>query len=566
MTTFKLATIVVAMMMPAAALADTPEHAQAPASTTQVQAPTTQTQASTRQAQTSRTQAPAPTTQAPTTQAPTTRASTTQAQAHPAPVQPIAPVGAAPAAPPRQNAVPASIKPTSFELIDRGDAVEVVARNVKASRTAILPLRSRLQVPIAGAPTAKRMLPGDATVKLIEIDSEDATRVLSVKLGFDYADVKALARFAQAIQVGDDLHVLFPRKLPSDGVTPRLPDPTLPTGLAAAVAKIDAAAALLDPKLESPRKLETKPDGKTDAKADAKTDAKADAKADPRTIAAAGVPSDDKIAAARGAKLDSAPATAAGTTHPTIPPAVSTGASDTTRPDAATTTATAKPAGDSKPLSHALASDADDTWSKISLYAAIGLAAAGAGVWLMRRRRSANAPTASIEILAQRSLGGKARIVWLSAGPREMIVSVTPQQVRVLGQWRKADAMNAMTVTNATNAMTSLSGAYTRHEARPPARAEVLDEPIATVDEMARGSERLIAPSISPPIFPAVSPPVSPAGAPTASPTISPAVTGILRLRRTAQMAAVSEELENSEVVADEQWAKEILAATGARR
>jgi len=49
---------------------------------------------------------------------------------------------------------------------------------------------------------------------------------------------------------------------------------------------------------------------------------------------------------------------------------------------------------------------------------------------------------------------------------------------------------------------------------------------------------------------------------------LSPAVSGILRLRgRTGQMAAVlPEDIASGDVVADELWAKEILAATGARR
>src|SRR3954462_10960754 len=98
-------------------------------------------------------------------------------------------------------------------------------------------MRSRLEIPIATGPAAKRVTPGDATVKLIELDGVDANRMLSVKLGFQRPDVKTLARYAQAIQVGDDLHILVPRKVPTDGVAPRLPEPTIPPALAAAVAK-----------------------------------------------------------------------------------------------------------------------------------------------------------------------------------------------------------------------------------------------------------------------------------------------------------------------------------------
>jgi hypothetical protein len=36
----------------------------------------------------------------------------------------------------------------SFEVKDRGDAVEVIAHDLAASRTAIAPLRERLEIPL----------------------------------------------------------------------------------------------------------------------------------------------------------------------------------------------------------------------------------------------------------------------------------------------------------------------------------------------------------------------------------------------------------------------------------
>ncbi|HSR98014.1 MAG TPA: hypothetical protein VLM79_13230, partial [Kofleriaceae bacterium] len=63
-------------------------------------------------------------------------------------------------------------------------------------------------------------------------------------------------------------------------------------------------------------------------------------------------------------------------------------------------------------------------------------------------------------------------------------------------------------------------------------------------------------------------PAVSMAGSGVVEKPMSPAVSGILRLRgRTGQMAAVlPDEIASGDVAADELWAKEILAATGARR
>ena len=74
-----------------------------------------------------------------------------------------------------------------------------------------------------------------------------------------------------------------------------------------------------------------------------------------------------------------------------------------------------------------------------SLYAMIAIAALGLGVWYVRRRRGAQAPAASIDVIAERALGGRAKVVWFSAGGREMLVAITQQQVCVLGQWRKAE-------------------------------------------------------------------------------------------------------------------------------
>src|SRR5439155_1189103 len=84
---------------------------------------------------------------------------------------------------------------------------------------------------------------------------------------------------------------------------------------------------------------------------------------------------------------------------------------------AAPSSPAAPPPGDGRSLKPALATDGDDPWSRISMYAALGLAAAGAGLWLISRRKRPALASSSIEVIAQRSLGGKARIVWLSAGP-----------------------------------------------------------------------------------------------------------------------------------------------------
>jgi len=440
------------------------------------------------------------------------------ARTAPAPTAP-APAAAAPSAPAPAPAAPIDAAPR-FELLDRGDSVEVVAHGVRATRTAVVAVRSRLEVAIAGAPQGKRVAPVDPTVKLVEFDGPDAARVLSVKLGFERPEVKALARFAQAIQVGDDLHLLLPRKAPAEGAAaPHLPEPTVPAALAARVES--AVASVLGPQrapaaappaapaaaahaAAPPGASATPPAASPGASAvpppaspGAPPPAVPSAAAPPPAPPSAAAPSDSRAAPRSAADALAARAQTAPAIAPAIAPA---------RPSAAP---------DAHPLGSVLVSERDDAWSKLSLYGALGLAAAGAGLWLMRRRRVRPGDIASIEIIAQRSLGGRARVVWLSAGEREMIVAITGQNVRMLGQWRKTAA-------------------------QPAAQTHVED------DEQ-------------------------PVAAPAEKP-LSPAVSGLLRLRgRTGQMTAVAPDDTADDVRADELWAKEILAATtgfraGARR
>ena len=326
----------------------------------------------------------------------------------------------------------------SFELRDRGDAVEVIAHNVKATHTIVNPIRSRLEVPIAGRPSIKRELPTDATVKVIELADEDSTKVLSVKLGFERADVKALARFAQAVQVGDDLHLLFPRKVPAEGELAKLPEPTLP-------AKIAAIA--------------------------------------PPVVNAEPPVSNDKPAA-----------------KPIEPEPKPIVATDT------------KPA----PAATLGAPEQSDAWSKVTTYGAIGLAAAGVGVWLMRRKKAQPSAVQSIELIAQRSLGPKAKMMWLAAGERELIVSVTPQHVRMLGSWPRGSSQVPTMMAR-------------QHTQEIPTAHATIATPRTTTQNR------------------------------------SPAVNGILRLRaQTVQ--PINEDVATDDVDADALWAREILAAAGGKR
>jgi flagellar biogenesis protein FliO len=250
-----------------------------------------------------------------------------------------------------------------IETIDRGDTVEVIARDVTATNMTITPVRSRLEVAVSNKPKKLDQPSMDSTIVVTELESDK----ISIKLAHDRSDVKAIAPFAKAIQVGNDLHVLIPRTKPVEGFT--LPEPT--------GAKVEPIA---EPKIEA--KAEAKPEAKPEPTIEAKPEAAAPA-----------------ITEAK-------------------PPIA-------TKPDA-------KPPVTTK--------SSTSPFSKASTLGVLALAAIGLGVWLMKRKKTKTETGANIEVIAQKPIGAKAKVVWLTAGTREMVLAVTPQQVRMLSEWDAGDA------------------------------------------------------------------------------------------------------------------------------
>ena len=352
-----------------------------------------------------------------------------------------------------------------FQVLDRGTSVEVIAHGVTAARTGVMPIRSRLEVPLVGHPRLTGLAPKDATVKVVELEDGN----LSVKVGFEHPAVVSLAKFAQAIQVGPDLHLIFPRIAPADGTAFVLPEPTIPAELAKKVAATTAPAPV-PPPAPAPigPALPPKPI------------------ATPEPIAAAPRPAPTHAVEPKAALVT--PET--GTPESASPQ----------KPVAKLTPEGKKPAEAKAP---------EDAWNKLAMYGAIGLVGIGIGGWLLKKKKKAAGPESSIEVIAQKSLGGKAKIVWFNAGGREMVVAVTPQAVRMLGQWQ-AGAKSERQLGNLTG----------------------VPEQIA-----AKGS--------------------------------SPAISGILKLREKAGPAftPVNDDLASGDIDADALWAREILAATaGAKR
>jgi flagellar biogenesis protein FliO len=363
----------------------------------------------------------------------------------------------------------------SIELVERGDAVEIIAHNVKAVSTAIKPVRSRLEVEVAGRPRTRPLVPaaGHKSLVIAELDGDGMRTSLSVKLTFNYQDVKTIARFAQASQVGDDLHLMFPRTVPAEGATVVLPEPTLPPEIAA--------------KLAAP-----KPESKEETK-------KIEAKPETR----------QPIAPTPSRSSDPTPA--------------------------ATTTTTAPTATPTPPAKLDLPKDSGGaSWQ---LYALGGVAALGAGIWLLKKKKPTQ-PATTIEVIAQRALGGKAKMVWVSVGEREMVVAVTQQQVRMLGQWPKGQQPHATgPMTYTSFAPSELPAAHVV-ERNDPARSSVA------------GLMKLRAC--------------------TASQMNEEQAASILARSRTSsrvmQRPQVNEDIATGDDIADEMWAREIVAATGARR
>lgn len=330
---------------------------------------------------------------------------------------------------PRAHAAP-------FELHDRGDRVEIVARGWTAvDPSAVVVTRERLELVVAGGLAAARQSYEDPTVRRVEVRGREP-RLLSIKLRGDHDRVAALAPLTTVTQVDDAIVVVIPRAVPRPAAAAPVAAPLLarPTAADAAPATPPAAT----PSVATPP---------------------------PPAVA-------------------SAPAAAPSTTTPAAaPPArVRVGGA------AATTGAR--------------------WWMLLVGLALVG----GGGALVARRKQKAPVAASRIEVIDSRSLGGKARVVWLGAGDRELVVAVGPQQVRLLGQWRRA-----------------------------PHALDVNDPADGPALPVARGSATRLA------AVPA-----------------SPAVSGILRLRDWP--APLADDIATGDDEADEQWARDILAATGGRR
>jgi flagellar biogenesis protein FliO len=157
-------------------------------------------------------------------------------------------------------------------------------------------------------------------------------------------------------------------------------------------------------------------------------------------------------------------------------------------------------------------------------------------VGILRRRKHPTAITSRIEVIDSRSIGGKSRVVWLSAGEREFMIAVTPQSARVLGTWRRGEVPTGQRAEDEEAADGLGLGGHDELPLPPPPRSQPT-QPLHSLPR--RGYPRT---------------------------GTSPAVDGILRLRGNRTSPDQVDDFASGDTGADEQWARDILAATGGRR
>lgn len=308
--------------------------------------------------------------------------------------------------------------------------------------------------------------------------SELGNKTLSIKTAFDRSETKNLAAHAKAVQIGPDLHILIPRAIPAAGTTIELPEPTM-----------NDVPKVVKVEVPEPPKVETKAEAP-------KTD-------EPR--------------------LESKPEAPAATTSEMKP-----------------APAAEKASLPAKPHAERSLKSADSPMSKAKMLGMMAIVAIACGFWLLKKKKKQAINESSIEVLAQHSIGAKAKVVWLAAGGREMVLAVTPQGVRMLSSWEKpqcGEAEQHFATYTENGTRTRLPTAQVVDAGMPlPMRAQTQS---ATVDRT------------------------------------SPAVAGLLKLRAQTMRPPpqvdlddedpmLDDDVRTEDVEADALWAKEILAATKA--
>lgn len=434
----------------------------------------------------------------------------------------------------------AQVARPKLKIIDRGAQVEVVVSDVQLPASPTMSVRfDRIELPLAGRPVEVNDSYPRGLVVRIDVRNDGKAKTLIVRLRRSYAVVAELAKGAVARQENDGVHLLVPISPAAATMAAALPATAVGAGAGAATGTTATVAttAGATPATAAPTAPTTTPT--TTVTAPTTPPAAPVGATSGTTVTLAGATTPPATNKPDPAATTGANGTGAGTSDATATANDATG-SATTTPDGANAAAGANAAeplagphltgkGSTTPAPARLTGGDRNSGPGIGRVAiAIGaIALAGGAIVLLRRRRGT--ATAAIgpqfEVLASKSLGGKTRVVWLGAGDRELVVAVAAQQVNLLGHWRRGEADRPI-----DRAL----------EQSVPLRLEPVGEDLE-------------------PAFAAGSSPL-----PRVRGAASSAVSGIMRLR--GKVAAISDEVATGDADADEQWARDILAATGGRR
>ncbi len=283
---------------------------------------------------------------------------------------------------------------------DRGDHVAILLAGGHTSAERPQSRSDRLEIALDRALPAVELKLEDATVRKVELVAQPPSLRIQLRHGTD--STRLSAEMAELRQDVDNLEIVIPRE-PRDVVRAR-------------------AAAAAAPRAATQASSEAAPP-------------------QPAAAAAPPPPAARPIAAAPAPAPAARPIAAAPAPAPAVP-----AAGPTETAVAAPLPVRAQPALDLDP-DRSRGGSRSPLGTAVTFGALAGLAAAG---WLWLRRKRAGVGLGSpLEILAQVSVGPRARVVWLSAGRREMLISVSEKDVRVLGQWLADGAHGARAESSA---------------------------------------------------------------------------------------------------------------------
>jgi flagellar biogenesis protein FliO len=206
------------------------------------------------------------------------------------------------------------------------------------------------------------------------------------------------------------------------------------------------------------------------------------------------------------------------------------------------------------------------------------LAGGGVIVWRSRQTPKDAASLEEFRIIATKQLGGKSKVVWLSVGSREMVVSVGEAGTQLLSEWSRdqqpalaggvaAGLLGGIRSEPKTSPMLAeLQDSFAIGTPAPPTSPEPADPNASTVYDFrstlstAAKAQADIAAHLKQRAIPTKKRPKAPKRRANSDAENSPSVAGLLKLRD--QAPQVSVEVATDDPEADAEWARELFKAT----